>query len=55
MQQETGLASSATFLADITEESSSGLSRALEGADAVVIATSAVPKLVASSLPKVSS
>ena len=53
VQQETGLAANATYTADITDEDSSGLTRALEGADALVIVTSASPKLVVSSLPKV--
>ena len=45
LQQGSGLSTDATFVADIANGSSSSLDQALQGADALVIATSAVPKL----------
>ena len=46
LQEDTGLPAEATFVADITVEGSHDLTRALQGAHALVIATSAVPKQV---------
>lgn len=52
LQSNTGLSADAAFTADITDESLSGLTAAMEGVDALVISTSAKPQLVVSSLPK---
>ncbi|KAK9806478.1 hypothetical protein WJX73_001523 [Symbiochloris irregularis] len=51
VHQETGIPAQALYTADITEAASPGLSEAMDGIDALIIATSAVPKLKKLSLP----